>query len=200
VKPSFIPIDDTSQEVITFIFIVFQNILTHTSICTCALLRFLGTYLAQTLWRSGLLWMISWFVDVLLLHQKPPFCYSESWYWLVQQWAQAVIPVVLHQLPMCYHFLTYQSIHTNFASVKHCSHVILKVFNGFMPLVHTQQTKTGLLNTAFFGAYGKWNGHTNTTTITQKLIIQGWNPNMVTKCVYTYSCTCISSVPKEIEM
>jgi len=32
-----------------------------------------------------------------------------------------------------------------------------------------------------FETYGKWNGHTNSTTTTQKLIIQGWKPNMVTK-------------------
>lgn len=38
VEPSIIPIEDTSQEVIIFIFIVFQNTVTHARVCTCALL------------------------------------------------------------------------------------------------------------------------------------------------------------------
>ena len=110
----------------------------------------LGTYLAQTLWMPSLLGMILWFADVLLLHQKTPFSYSKSWHGLVQcsdqQWTCTVVPVVLHQLRVCYHFRSYQSNRTYFASMNHCSHTVLKVFNGFMPLVHMQPTKTRLLN------------------------------------------------------
>ena len=113
----------------------------------------LGNLSCTNLWMPSLLRMILWFADVLLLHQNTPFCYSESWHGLFQcsdqQWTCTIIPVVLHQLRVCYHFWTYQSNHTYSASVNHCSHTVLKVFNRFMPLVHMEPTKTVLLNNDF---------------------------------------------------
>ena len=38
VEPSIIPIEDTSQEIIPFIFIMFQNTVTDARVCTCVLL------------------------------------------------------------------------------------------------------------------------------------------------------------------
>ena len=61
----------------------FQSVSKHTDRCKslhlCSYMKCLGTYLAQTLWMPSLLRINSRFADVLLLHQKPPFCYSESW-------------------------------------------------------------------------------------------------------------------------
>lgn len=135
----------------------FHSVSKHSNKCkslhVCSSVKCLVTYLAQTLWMPNLMGMILWYADVFLLHQKTPFFYSKSWHGLVQcsdqQWTCTVFPVVLHQLRVCYHFWTYQSNCTYFASVNHCSHTVLEVFNGFMPLVHMQPTKTGLLNTDF---------------------------------------------------
>jgi hypothetical protein len=39
---------------------------------------------------------------------------------------------------------------THFTTVKHCFHTVLKVYNGFLPLVHLQPIK--IVSLLFFGA------------------------------------------------
>jgi hypothetical protein len=66
----------------------FYSVSKHTNRCKCLHLcssvKCFGTHLAETLWTPSLRMMISWSAHVLLLHQKPPFCNSESWHGLVQ--------------------------------------------------------------------------------------------------------------------
>jgi hypothetical protein len=49
---------------------------------------------------------------------------------------------------LCDHFWTWLYIHTYYVVAKHCFHIVLKVCNGFIPLVHFQPTKIILLHTA----------------------------------------------------
>jgi len=45
-------------------------------------------------------------------------------------------------------FLNLLSIHKHSGAAKHCSDIVLKVFNGFRPLIHLHTTKNGSLKAA----------------------------------------------------
>ena len=62
-------------------------------------------------------------------------------------------------------FLTRQSIQIHFILVKHCSHTMLKLFDGFWPLVYLQLTKIASMYAAHNGAQ---RGHINSTTVKKK--------------------------------
>lgn len=70
-------------------------------------------------------------------------------------------PIILHLLHLCYSFGTGQSIHTHYALVKHCSHIMLKVYDGFLPLVHLQPPKLDHCTFLCFCASSKWSSHIN---------------------------------------
>jgi len=109
---------------------------------------FFRTHLTETLWK------LSWFVmcrtmtDIqMLCHfvNSRPSGYPESRCGLVQcfllLWTCCGVQIIHHQWHLCDRFWTWSSNHTHSAVVKHCFHIVLKVCDGFLPLVHLQPTK-----------------------------------------------------------
>jgi len=116
-------------------------------------------------WFHG--WNHDWLQDDLPFHHHQlPFSYSESWHGLVQCSLLFPVgvdccPIILHLLHLCYCFWTGWSIHTHTALVRHCSHIMQKGFDGFLPLVHLQPPKVDHCTFLFFCASSKWCSHIN---------------------------------------
>jgi hypothetical protein len=82
----------------------------------------------------------------------------------------------------------WQSIHTYYAAAKHCSHIMLKVFDGFLPLIHLQPTKIRSLHAVLLWCHGKGTGHVDTATTTLQLTVQCQNCFTMTQRVHACSC------------
>lgn len=77
----------------------------------------------------------------------------------------------------------------NFALAKHCSHTVLKVFDGFLPLRHTSGHKNWI-TTCCFSLLHKQIKQPYKHYYSNTTIIQSWNSNTLTKCVCIYSFAC----------
>ena len=119
--------------------------------------------------------------------QQSHLCLSVSWHWLIQwcdqQYMWKVILLILHQKHLHYPFWTCQS-----TVAMHIYHAVLKVLDGFLPLVH--HSAPNWFTACWSSLVHRCSGHINTATILWLLIIQGWNCKTVIKCVYTSSQAC----------
>jgi hypothetical protein len=90
VNPSFIPSNYATKKFVTLILVIFKMCWQISRyLCLWYSVSCLGTHLAQTLWKSGLVWWLhawhhDWLADDLPRYQQSHFCYSESWCRLIQ--------------------------------------------------------------------------------------------------------------------
>jgi hypothetical protein len=91
-------------------------------------------------------------VFLTLSHDQPPHN--------TRMWT-GILLVLLHW-HLCDWFWAWLSICTHFAAVKQCFHIVLKVCDGFLPLVHLQPTKITSLHAAFLWCIRKAGGATLT--------------------------------------
>lgn len=168
VDPHLVFSDDTSEKVVLFILIPVKKVLADIqAFGHVVIYELLGNPLCTDLmktvccgWFHG--WNHDWLADDLPLHHQLPFSYSELWHGFVQcsLWMWIVAPSFC-MLHLCYCFWTGRSIHTHFALVKHCSHIMLKVFDGFLPLVQLHLPRLDHCTFPCFRASSKWSSHIN---------------------------------------
>jgi hypothetical protein len=155
-----------TQVVLTVVWKVLANI---QSLCLCYSVSCLVMHLAQRLWKTSMLWTIPWVEPWVIFHvikSHPSVIqnYGTRSFSVLTSSAQGWSPwsfCISYTCAIIFNL----SIHSNiFTLVKHCSHTVLKVFDGFWPLVYLQLTKIGSMHAALFGAQ---RSHINTTRVTK---------------------------------
>jgi len=154
----------------------------HPNVCTCILLWDSAIHVAKTLWKP--------------------------WLWSNHDWfaiSSAVTLVSLRIMPLTHSMMRSavdvkgQSSHfgsdtlalplLNLSTVvMHSYHAVLKVLDGFLPLVH--HIAPNWFTACWSSLVHQCRGHINTATILWLLIIQGWYCKTVIKCASTSSQAC----------
>lgn len=153
-EPCLIPSDTApKKKSVTFATIVVQQ-----SLAYCQNLRFIflvssfRTHLAQTFWNRSQSSMTAWEDAPVHRYLQNPgtdafniFLYTEcgwvTWSFFISEFGDG--------------FWKRLTIHTYFATVKHCCHIVLNISGGFLPLVHLRPIKIVLLNSALLSCTRK---------------------------------------------
>jgi hypothetical protein len=95
--------------------------------------------------------------------------------------------IVLRHWHLCDWFWAWLSICAHFAAMKQCFHIVLKVCDGFLLLVHIQPTKITSLHAALLWCVRKAGSNVNSAVTTVWLAYKVWKYFMIMKGVLTLS-------------
>ena len=155
VDPCFVTSDDSVQEGVTFFIIAIQILWKMSNAFVYAALRgVLGPILHKFMKAKSI---VDDFIDrtVTNLQTICHFVHSQSLSNRTMSRTRSVLssvvavdgrPAPSSCVSLVRTFFNFLSIRRHPVAAKHCSRIVLKVFDGFLPLVHLQTTKNGSLN------------------------------------------------------